>query len=170
MGHLIDDLLKLSRVSLAELKKVEVDLSLLAQNITTRLLKAPTDRQFEFIIQPGMFTIGDPNMLEIALTNLLDNAYKFTSRQPLAQIEFGQSVIGEKQTYWVRDNGVGFDMTYSKNLFGAFQRLHKQSEFPGTGIGLATVQRIIHRHNGLIWAESNINQGSTFFFTLIQEL
>ena len=169
MGNLIDDLLKLSRVSLAEIKKVEVDLTLLAQNITTRLLKGPSERQFEFIIQPDMFTVGDPNMLEIALTNLLDNAYKFTSRQPIARIEFGHSIIGNKQTYWVRDNGVGFDMTYSKNLFGAFQRLHKQSEFPGTGIGLATVQRIIHRHDGLIWAESKINQGTTFYFTLIEE-
>ena len=169
MGLLIDDLLKLSRVSLTELRKVEVDLTLLAQDITSRLMKAPTDRRFEFIIQPGMITLGDPNMLEIALTNLLDNAFKFTSRQPLAKIEFGQSLIGEKQTYWVRDNGVGFDMSYSKNLFGAFQRLHKQSEFPGTGIGLATVQRIIHRHDGRIWAESALNKGATFFFTLIQE-
>lgn len=166
MGHLIDDLLKLSRVSRAEIKKVDVDLTTLAQDITKRLLKTPTERRFEFIIQPGMFTFGDPRMLEIVLTNLLDNSYKFTGRQSVARIEFGQSMIDNKQTYWVRDNGIGFDMSYSKNLFGAFQRMHKQSEFPGTGIGLATVQRIIHRHDGLIWAESKINQGTTFYFTL----
>jgi len=169
MGFLIDDLLKLSRVSRTELKKVNVDLTTLAKDITGRLLKTPTDRRFEFIIQPGMVTFGDPHMLDIALTNLLNNAYKFTGKQPVARIEFGQSIINEKQTYWVSDNGVGFDMSYSKNLFGAFQRFHKQSEFPGTGIGLATVQRIIHRHEGIIWAESTINQGTTFYFTLIEE-
>ena len=166
MGHLIDDLLKLSRVSRVEIKKVDVDLSTLALNIKKRLLKTPTDRRIEFIIQPGMFTFGDPRMLDIALTNLLDNAYKFTGKQSFARIEFGQSVIDDKQTYWVRDNGVGFDMSYSKNLFGAFQRMHRQSDFPGTGVGLATVQRIIHRHEGLIWAESKINEGTTFYFTL----
>ena len=166
MGHLIDDLLKLSRVSRAEFKKEDVDLSTLALDIKKRLLKSATERQIEFIIQPGMFTLGDPRMLEIALTNLLDNAYKFTGKQPVALIEFGQSMIDDKQTYWVRDNGVGFDMTNAKNLFGAFQRMHRQSDFPGTGVGLATVQRIIHRHEGLIWAESKINEGATFYFTL----
>ena len=166
MGHLIDDLLKLSRVSRAEIKKVDIDLSSLAQDIKKRLLKTPTERRIEFIIQPGMFTFGDPRMLDIALTNLLDNAYKFTGKKEYARIEFGQTIIDDKQTYWVRDNGVGFDMSYSKNLFGAFQRMHRQSDFPGTGVGLATVQRIIHRHDGLIWAESKINEGATFYFTL----
>ena len=113
-----------------------------------------------------MFTFGDPRMMDIALTNLLDNAYKFTGKKAHARIEFGQSIIDDKQTYWVKDNGVGFDMSYSKNLFGAFQRMHRQSDFPGTGVGLATVQRIIHRHDGLIWAESKINEGTTFYFTL----
>ena len=166
MKNLIDALLKLSRVSRTELTKVNVDLTSLAQNITNRLRKDSKDRRIEIIIQPGMFTFGDPNMLESALTNLLDNAYKFTGKQSLSHIEFGHSVIKEKQTFWVRDNGAGFDMANSKNLFGAFQRMHAQSDFPGTGIGLATVQRIIHRHDGLIWAESKINQGTTFYFTI----
>lgn len=126
----------------------------------------PTERRIEFIIQPEMFTFGDPRMLDIALTNLMDNAFKFTGKQPFARIEFGHSMIDNKQTYWVRDNGVGFDMSYSKNLFGAFQRMHRQSDFPGSGVGLATVQRIIHRHEGMIWAESKINEGATFYFTL----
>ena len=108
-------------------------------------------------------------MLEIALTNLLDNAYKFTGKLPQARIEFGQSIIEGKPTYWVKDNGVGFDMEHSKNLFGAFQRMHKQTDFPGTGIGLATVQRIIYRHDGRIWADSKIDQGTTFYFTLPED-
>ena len=166
MGHLIDALLKLSRLSRADLTMVYVDLTVLSQEITNCLLKESTDRQVEFIIQPGMVAFGDSNMLEIVLTNLLDNAYKFTGKQPQARIELGQSMIDEKQTFWVRDNGAGFDMDNSKNLFGAFQRMHKQSDFPGTGIGLATVQRIIHRHSGHIWAESKMNEGTTFYFTI----
>lgn len=169
MGHLIDDLLKLSRVSRVEIKRVEVDLSSIAQNIANRLQQDATDRRLNIIIQSGIVSIGDHQMLEIALTNLLDNACKFTNKQSLAKIEFGQSVINDKQTFWVKDNGVGFDMAYSKNLFNAFQRLHKQSEFPGTGIGLATVQRIIRCHDGRIWAESKLNQGATFYFTLKEE-
>ena len=166
MGNLIDDLLKLSRVTLVEKKQENVDLSTLAQNISRRLLDTGMNHQLELIIQPGLFTIGDTHMLDIALTNLLDNAFKFTGKQPLPRIEFGKSIINGKSTYWVRDNGIGFDMNQSKNLFGAFQRMHKQSDFPGTGIGLATVQRIIHRHDGNIWADSKINQGTTFYFTL----
>jgi len=166
MGFLIDDLLKLSKVSRVELKKVDVDLSKLANEIKQRLLKIPTDRLLEFIIHPAMLTFGDPRMLEIALTNLFENAYKFTGKQPIAHIEFGESLINNKRTFWIKDNGIGFDMTYSKNLFGAFQRMHKKSDFPGTGVGLATVQRIIHRHNGAIWAESAIDIGTTFYFTL----
>jgi len=166
MGFLIDDLLKLSKVSRVELKKVDVDLSKLANEIKQRLLKISTDRLLEFIIHPAMLTFGDPRMLEIALTNLFENAYKFTGKQPIAHIEFGESLINNKRTFWIKDNGIGFDMTYSKNLFGAFQRMHKKSDFPGTGVGLATVQRIIHRHNGAIWAESAIDIGTTFYFTL----
>ena len=169
MRHLIDAMLELSRVSRTALSKVDVDLTVLAQYITNHLLKVPKDRQIDIIIQPGMVTFGDPNMLEIALTNLLDNAYKFTGKQSLTHIEVGQSVIDEKKTFWIRDNGAGFDMANAKNLFGAFQRMHTQTDFPGTGIGLATVQRIIHRHNGHIWTESKIDQGTTFFFTLPED-
>ena len=169
MGYLIDALLKLSRVARVEMKRVEVDLSLIAQNIADRLQEESSNRRLNFEIQSDIVTIGDPQMLEIALTNLLDNACKFTNKQSLAKIEFGQSLINDKQTFWIRDNGVGFDMAYSKNLFNAFQRLHKQSEFPGTGVGLATVQRIIRCHNGQIWAESKLNQGATFYFTLKEE-
>ena len=113
-----------------------------------------------------MVTFGDARMLAIALTNLLENSYKFTGKLQHARIEFGVTMIKSKPTYWVMDNGVGFDMENSKNLFGVFQRMHNQNEFPGTGIGLATKQRIIHRHNGIIWADSRINEGTTFFFTI----
>ena len=170
MSNLIDDLLKLSKVTLIEKKRETVDLTTIAQMIVKRLQDQPIDHDLEFIIQPGLVTIGDSRMLDIALTNLLDNAFKFTGKQPQARIEFGKSIIDNKSTYWVRDNGIGFDMAHSKNLFGAFQRMHKQTDFPGTGIGLATVQRIIHRHNGLIWAESKIDQGTTFYFTIPEDI
>ena len=170
MSNLIDDLLKLSKVTLIEKKSDTVDLTAIAQNIVKRLQDKPIDHALEFIIQPDLVTMGDPRMLEIALTNLLDNAYKFTGKQPKACIEFGKSIIDGKPTYWVRDNGVGFDMEHSKKLFGAFQRMHKQTDFPGTGIGLATVQRIIHRHDGLIWADSKIDQGTTFYFTIPEDI
>jgi light-regulated signal transduction histidine kinase (bacteriophytochrome) len=104
--------------------------------------------------------------LEIALTNLLSNATKFSGNQPLPRIEFGKTFIDGKAAYFIRDNGAGFDMAFAKNLFGAFQRMHKQTEFPGSGIGLATVQRIIHRHGGKVWAEAQKDQGATFYFTL----
>ncbi len=126
---------------------------------------APT-RQFEYIIQPGLTAHGDIRLLEIALTNLLDNAAKFTGPRPVARIEFGQTQVKGQPAYYVRDNGVGFDLAYARNLFGAFQRMHRQSEFPGTGIGLATVQRIIHRHGGRVWAQAAVDQGATFYFTL----
>ncbi|MDP4290103.1 MAG: PAS domain S-box protein [Bacteroidota bacterium] len=166
MGILIDDLLKLSRVSRTEMTKEKVDLSALAWNIANRLLKTISDKPYEVIIHPGMVAEGDPNMLDIALTNLFDNAFKFSSLQAKPRIEFGQSKLKGKPVYWIKDNGVGFDMSYSKNLFGAFQRMHKQSEFPGTGVGLATVQRIISRHDGRIWAESTVNKGTTFYFSI----
>ena len=169
MGHLIDDLLKLARVTRNEIKKVSVDLTAIAQDIANRLQDSLPNRRLDFIIQPGLTSFGDPQMLDIAITNLFDNACKFTNKQSMSKIEFGQSVINDKQTFWVKDNGVGFDMAFSKNLFNAFQRLHKQSEFPGSGVGLATVQRIIRCHDGLIWAESKLNQGATFYFTLKEE-
>jgi PAS domain S-box-containing protein len=166
MGQLIEDMLKLSGMSRTEMKKVQIDLSELTQSIVKRLIEPVKDRPVEVVIQPGLVCLGDPNMIDIALTNLLENAFKFTGKQPLPRIEFGSSVINEKQTWFVRDNGVGFDMAYSKNLFSAFQRMHKQSDFPGTGIGLATVQRIIHRHGGVIWADSKPGLGTTIYFTI----
>jgi light-regulated signal transduction histidine kinase (bacteriophytochrome) len=169
MNNLIDDLLKLSRVTIAEKKKESVDLSLIAQHIAHRLQDRPIKHKLEFIIHPEIVAIGDPRLLDIALTNLIENSYKFTGKLPHAIIEFGMTVMEGKNVYFVKDNGVGFDMENAKNLFGVFQRMHNQSEFPGTGIGLATVQRIIHRHNGVIWADSKINQGTTFFFTIPDE-
>lgn len=169
MNNLIEDLLKLSRVTISERKRETVDLSAIAQNIARRLQDKPISHKLEFIIQSGLVIIGDPRLLEIALTNLLENSFKFTGKLPYARIEFGMSLIENKATYWVKDNGVGFDMENSKNLFGVFQRMHNQNEFPGTGIGLATVQRIIHRHDGIIWADSKINEGTTFFFTIPDE-
>ena len=166
MGNLIDDLLKLSRVNRIDMKKMEVDISDIAQTIANRLSESHAARRCEFIIEPGLHGKGDPQMLEIALTNLLDNAFKFTGTKELAKIEFGKLQLNDGPTYFVRDNGVGFDMEYAKKLFGAFQRMHKQSDFPGTGIGLATVKRIISRHGGRIWAESKPGEGATFYFTV----
>ena len=120
----------------------------------------------EFTAQPGVIVQGDPNLLEIALTNLLSNAFKFTARQPQPRVEFGQLDLDGKTACYVRDNGVGFDMANAKRLFGAFHRLHHQSEFPGTGVGLAIVQRVVHRHGGEVWAEAQKGRGATFFFTL----
>jgi PAS domain S-box-containing protein len=166
MGHLIDDMLKLSRVNRSEMKLEIVEFSALISSITQRIQEANPQRRFEFTIQPGLMVIGDPQLLEIALTNLLDNAVKFTGMREITCIEFGVIVIGDELNYYIRDNGVGFDMNYSKKLFGAFQRMHKQTDFPGTGIGLATVQRIIHRHSGQIWAEAKVDEGAAFYFTI----
>jgi PAS domain S-box-containing protein len=169
MGQLIDDILKLSRVTRSELRLMNVDLTALANTISQRLKDANPNRKLDFVIQSGLSITGDSQLLEIALTNLLDNACKFTKRQTVAKIEFGTALIDDKLTYFIRDNGIGFDMKYASKLFGAFQRMHKQSEFPGTGIGLATVQRIIRRHGGKIWAESQVDEGSTFYFTINEE-
>jgi len=166
MGRLIDDLLKLSRVTRTELKTGIVDLSSMASKILAHLTDIKPERKAAVNIQQDLVAEGDPSMIEIALTNLFDNAMKFTLMNPNPVIEFGCILSEGNQIFFVRDNGVGFDMAYSKKLFGAFQRLHKQSDFPGSGIGLATVQRIINRHNGRIWAESKPNEGTTFYFTL----
>jgi PAS domain S-box-containing protein len=166
MGQLIDDLLQLSRVTRSDMQSARVDLSALAQTVTTRLRVEQPGRQVELVIQPGLAATGDPRLLEIVLTNLFSNAWKFTGRRPTARIEFGRTEVEGRQAFFVRDNGVGFDMTFAQKLFGAFQRMHKLSEYPGTGIGLATVQRIIHRHGGRVWAEAQEDQGATFYFTL----
>ena len=119
----------------------------------------------EFVIQPALVAVADARLLEIALTNLFSNAVKFTGKRDNAVIEFGRLEEGE-MAFYVRDNGVGFDMSYAGTLFGAFQRLHKVSEFPGSGIGLATVQRVVRRHGGRVWAEACLDRGATFWFTL----
>ena len=166
MGHLIDDLLQLSRVTRTDMQMTEVNLSEVAETVVDRLRKEYPERQIDIHIQPGLKVRADLALMEIVLTNLFNNAFKFTGKQPQARIEFGKIEIDGKTVCFIRDNGVGFDMDYSKNLFGAFQRMHKLSEFPGTGVGLATVQRIIHRHAGRIWADAKENQGATFYFTI----
>jgi signal transduction histidine kinase len=166
MGQLIDDMLSLSRVGRTEMQREPVDLTALARTIAFRLRETGPGRRVEFVIQEGLIAMGDPHLLEIALLNLLDNAWKFTGKRPGGVIEFGRVPQEGPAVFFVRDNGAGFDMTYAPNLFGAFQRLHKASEFPGTGIGLATVRRIVHRHGGRIWAEAAVDRGATFLFTL----
>ena len=166
MGQLIDDLLNLSRITRSEIRCKTFDLSALAKKIAAELQEAQPERQAEFIIAEKLITYGDPRLLRIALTNLLGNAWKFTGKRPRAKIELGVTKHDGKPVYFVRDNGVGFDMAYVNKLFGAFQRLHSTTEFEGTGIGLATVQRIIHRHGGQIWAEGAVDQGATFYFTI----
>jgi signal transduction histidine kinase len=166
MSQLIDDVLYLSRVTRAELRDQEVDLSSLATLALARLQEGEPARQLELKIRPAVVVTGDGQLLRIALENLLENAWKFTAKEPSARIEFGVTQVAGEPTYFVRDNGAGFDMTYSNRLFGPFQRLHAQTEFPGSGIGLATVQRIIHRHGGRVWAEGLVGQGATFQFTL----
>jgi two-component system, sensor histidine kinase and response regulator len=166
MSQLIDDVLYLSRVTRAELRDQEVDLSTLATHALTRLQESEPSRHVEIKVRPGVLVNGDGQLLRIALENLLENAWKFTARQPEARIEFGVTNASGEPTYFVRDNGAGFDMTYVDRLFGPFQRLHPQREFAGSGIGLATVQRIIHRHGGRVWAEGLVGQGATFHFTL----
>jgi signal transduction histidine kinase len=166
MGELIDDLLVLSRVTRYEMKHEKVDLSALAREVTDELQKAQPERKVTSIIAGSLTANGDTNLLRIATTNLLDNAWKFTGKHPDARIEFGAIQKDGETVYFVRDDGVGFDMKYADKLFTPFQRLHTASEFPGTGIGLAIVQRIVHRHGGKIWVESKIEKGTTVYFTL----
>jgi light-regulated signal transduction histidine kinase (bacteriophytochrome) len=166
MGLLIDDLLNLSRLSRTEMHRQNLDISALACSIASDLQKAHPERQIELRIEDGLRTTADPGLLRVALENLLNNAWKFTSKRASARIEFGQAQVNGTQAFFVRDDGAGFDLVYADRLFGAFQRLHATTEFAGTGVGLATVQRIVHRHGGRIWAESTVGQGATFYFTL----
>ncbi len=166
MGQLIDDLLNLSRITRSEMKCKKVDLSVLAKAVVSELQETEPERQAEFLIDEKLVVNGDPHLLQIALRNLLGNAWKFTRKRPRARIEFGVKPCDGKQVYFVRDNGAGFDMAFVNKLFGAFQRLHSTTAFEGTGIGLATVQRIIHRHGGRIWAEGAVDQGATFYFMI----
>jgi signal transduction histidine kinase/CheY-like chemotaxis protein len=167
MAQLIDDLLNLSRVSRGELRYSHVNLSDLARQIVADLRQREPQRQVEVNVTGECRAYGDARLLQLVLQNLLENAWKFTGKTSPARLEFGCTMPASgEQIYFVRDNGVGFNMSYSSKLFGAFQRLHTDHEFPGTGIGLATVQRIIHRHGGRIWAEAGVGQGATFYFTL----
>jgi PAS domain S-box-containing protein len=166
MALLIDDLLQLSRVTRAQMLVEPVDLTSIACRVAGRLREANARRTIDFITQEGVRVEGDPRLLEIVLTNLLDNSVKFTAPRVPARIEFGRIRDNGTSAFYVRDNGVGFDMTYANTLFGAFQRLHKAVDFPGTGIGLATVQRIVHRHGGRVWAEAQPGCGATFYFTI----
>jgi PAS domain S-box-containing protein len=165
MDRLIDDLLKLSRVSRSELRARDVNLSALAESVAAELNKTEPAREVEIQIAPGLQANGDERLLRLVLENLLRNAWKFTGRLPRARIEVGRA-DDSAPAFFVRDNGAGFDMAYADRLFGVFQRLHSSSEFPGTGVGLATVQRIINRHGGRTWAEGKTGQGATFYFTL----
>jgi light-regulated signal transduction histidine kinase (bacteriophytochrome) len=166
MAELIDDLLNLSRVSRTELKWEVVSLTQIANKVLDTLRQEAPERAMQCLVQPDLFAHGDTKLLRIMMDNLLGNAWKFTAHRQEAFIEVGCKVNEERVIYFVRDNGAGFDMTYADKLFGVFQRLHDANEFPGTGIGLATVQRVIHKHGGHVWAESTINQGATFYFTL----
>ncbi len=166
MGQLIDDLLNLSRMTRAEMKRQRVNLSKNAWKIADRLKDAHPGRDVEFIIAEGLVIHGDEHLLTVALENLFDNAWKFTGNLSHAVIEFGMTRHDGKPAYFVRDNGAGFDMTYAEKLFNPFQRLHRVDQFPGTGIGLATVKRIINRHGGRIWAEGEVGKGATVYFTI----
>lgn len=166
MGDLIDDLLNLSRVSRVELVRERVDLSKLVRSVLTRLRESQPERQVEAIIQDDLMVQADPKLLDIVLTNLLGNAWKFTGKRASARIEFAAKAGEHAPVYLVRDNGAGFDAAYAGKLFGVFQRLHTAREFEGTGIGLVIVQRIVHRHGGRVWAEAEVDRGATFYFTL----
>ena len=166
MGELIDDLLQLSKVGRAELQRVRVDLSAVAQTVAADLQRATPSRRVRVRISDGLVANADRSLLQVVLENLLGNAWKFTSTVDEAAVEFGAEQRNGVLTYFVRDNGVGFDMAYAGRLFTAFQRLHSEAEFPGTGIGLATVHRVVDRHGGRVWAESAVEKGATFFWTL----
>ena len=166
MGQLIDDLLQLSRHTRSEIHRTPVDLSALARAVADELQKTEPERRVEFVIEPGLTANADTGLIRAVLENLIGNAWKFSGKQAAAKIEFGRTTRESASIFYVRDDGVGFNMDYADKLFGAFQRLHSPAEFSGTGIGLATVQRIIHRHGGRVWAEGKPNQGATFYFTL----
>jgi len=166
MAALIDDMLELSRVGRSELRIGAVNVSQLAGEVSGLLTRADPDRTARFAIQPGIISTGDARMVRIVLDNLLGNAWKFTKGKDGAVIELGMTVTDGVNVHFVRDNGAGFSMDYAEKLFRPFQRLHTEAEFPGTGIGLATVQRIIDRHGGKVWAEGKVGEGATVYFTL----
>ncbi|MEO6319236.1 MAG: response regulator [Polaromonas sp.] len=166
MSQLIDDILHLSQVTRAELRREETDLSAIALKIAANLRSSQPDRQVEFKATPAVVQC-DPRLMRVALENLLGNAWKFTGKREHALIEWGLTERDGEPVYFVRDNGAGFDMAHAQKLFTPFERLHSESEFSGTGIGLTTVQRIVKRHRGRLWAEAETGKGATFYFTLL---
>lgn len=168
MGRLIDDLLNLSQVTRSQVRREQIDLSAIASNVANELSKMNPELKVQFSLQQGVLAYADASLLRIVMDNLLGNACKYSSKKPQAEIEFGVCNIDGEDVFFVRDNGAGFNMDYVDKLFGAFQRLHASYEFEGSGIGLATVQRIIHRHHGRVWASAKENEGATFYFTLPQ--
>jgi signal transduction histidine kinase len=166
MADLIDDLLGLARISRQELVRRKIDLSEIANRVLSEMSAQATGRPVSTDVEAGLTANADPRLVTVILENLLGNAWKFSARNEAARIEVGRQVDGSETIFYVRDNGAGFDMKYADKLFGAFQRLHSDAEFEGTGIGLATVQRIVTRHGGRIWAESELGKGTTFYFTL----
>ncbi|HEY3221673.1 MAG TPA: ATP-binding protein [Gemmatimonadales bacterium] len=166
MATLIDDLLKLARVTRAEMRTERVDLSGMAREIVRDIQRATPERAVEFAIAPGLEAHGDARLLRVVLDNLLRNGWKYTGKQPQPRVEFTAQDENGDRVFVIKDNGAGFDMRYADKLFGVFQRLHSAAEFEGTGVGLATVRRIINRHGGRIWAESAVDKGASFYFTL----
>src|SRR4029077_19110821 len=166
MATLIDDLLKLARVTRAEMRTEVVDLSKIAGDIVAELQRSTPQRQVEFAIAQGLGARGARRLLRVVLDNLLRNSWKSTAKQPRPRVEFAAAQENGERVFLVRDNGAGFDMPYADKLFGVFQRLHSDADFEGPGVGLATVRRIINRHGGRIWAESAVDRGATFYFTL----
>jgi signal transduction histidine kinase len=170
MAELIEDIMILSRITRAEMQRTAVDMSAAANEIVADLSESDPHRSVEVEVQSGLVADGDPKLLRIAIANLLGNAWKFTAREPRPRIEFG-ALPGEngERVFYVRDNGTGFDMRHAERLFGPFQRLHTEAEFPGTGVGLATVQRVVRRHGGRIWAQSAVSHGAAFYFTVCKQ-
>jgi len=166
MGALIDDMLLLSRLTRDEMKLESVDVTALARGVVDELRAREPERSVEFDSNGATPATGDARLVRIALTNLLGNSWKFSRVRRPAHISFGGETRDGESVFFVKDDGVGFDMRYADKLFGAFQRLHSAAEFEGTGIGLATVQRIVHRHGGRVWAESVVGKGTTVYFTL----
>jgi light-regulated signal transduction histidine kinase (bacteriophytochrome) len=166
MGALIDAMLQLSRTSRCPLRRATVDLSRIARRIAEELQRREPERNVEIAIDASARAVGDPELLGAVLENLIGNAWKFTAKRHRARIEFGRAAQNGEAVYFVRDDGAGFDPAYSDKLFQPFQRLHATNDFDGTGIGLATVQRIVRRHGGRVWAEGAVEKGATFYFSL----
>lgn len=170
LSTLIDDLLQLSQITRAEMHRGPVDLSSLAQSITQDLAKAEPSRQVTSVIAEGLRATGDERLLRTALASLLGNAWKFSGKIEKPTVEFGSLSVGGEKTYFIRDNGAGFDAAYATRLFSPFQRLHSEEDFAGRGIGLAIVRRIVGRHGGRVWAEGAVGKGATVFFTVARNL